>query len=67
MKMHTICGRGKKKDFFEKKYGQSQFFYLWKSIQYFADADEDVDIRGLDKYDVSWEQVKQRITATCVL
>ena len=80
MKMHTICGRGKKKDFFdiyvllylfgwkqmlkwfELKYGSSQLFFLWKSITYFIDAEEDVAIRGLAPYNVTWDGVKDKIT-----
>jgi predicted nucleotidyltransferase component of viral defense system len=83
MKLHTVCGRGKKKDFFDifvllnsyewnqmlewfkQKYGESQFFFLWKSITYFIDADEDVDIRGIEPYNVSWEQVKKTIIEKC--
>jgi predicted nucleotidyltransferase component of viral defense system len=83
MKLHTVCGRGKKKDFFdifallklytwkellywfEVKYGASQLFFLWKSITYFADADEDPDIIGHSPYDVTWQEVKQAIISTC--
>jgi hypothetical protein len=83
MKMHTVCGRGKKKDFFDiyallqlydwkqmlewfsQKYDKSQFFFLWKSITYFKDADNDVDIRGIDPFDVSWDQVKETIIKKC--
>lgn len=71
MKLHTVCGRGKKKDFFdiyvltelygweqllkwfELKYGTDQFYFLWRSITYFADADEDADIEGLPPYSKS--------------
>jgi predicted nucleotidyltransferase component of viral defense system len=83
MKMHTICGRGKKKDFFDifsllqiydwqqmlewfkKKYGDSQFFFLWKSITYFKDADEDVDVRAIAPYGASWKEVKETIIKKC--
>ena len=83
MKMRTICGRGKKKDFFdlytllhlfgwkemlkwfELKYGASQLFFLWKSITYFVDADEDIDIRGFAPYTASWEEVKASIIKEC--
>ena len=83
MKMHAICGRGKKKDFFdiyvllhlfgwkqmlkcfELKYGSSQLFFLWKSITYFTDAEGDVDIRGLPPYNVTWDEVKNKITKDC--
>lgn len=79
MKMHTVCGRGKKKDFFdiyvllelydwskmlewfEKKYGSNQFYYLWRSINYFIDADEDTDIEALPPYNQSWEEIKEII------
>lgn len=83
MKMHTICGRGKKKDFFdiyvllhlfgwkemlkwfEKKYGSSQLFFLWKSITYFNDAESDPDINGCAPYTATWEEVKRTIIAEC--
>ena len=83
MKMHTVCGRGKKKDFFdiyvllqlftweqmlmwfEEKYGSSQLFFLWKSITYFKDADEDVDVRGIKPYNASWKEIKEIIFETC--
>jgi len=83
MKMHAICGRGKKKDFFDiyallqkfewnkmldwftLKYGASQLFFLMKSVSYFADADGDVDIRGLSPYTASWEEVKGTIITKC--
>lgn len=79
MKMHTICGRGKRKDFFdiyalleiydwkfltqvfEKKYDKSQFYILWKSIQYFADADEDPIMRGFTPFNKSWGTIKEII------
>ncbi len=84
MKMHTICGRGKKKDFFdiyvlienfgwknllkwfELKYGDSQFYFLWRSISYFADADEDPEINSLAPYAKSWEDVKEFIKINCI-
>jgi len=83
MKMHTICGRGKRKDFFDiyallqeyswdqmlkwfqLKYGESQLFFLWKSITYFTDADEDVDIKGIAPYSYSWDEVKAEIITKC--
>jgi len=83
MKMHAICGRGKKKDFFdiyvllhlfnwkqmlswfEQKYGTSQLFFLWKSITYFADADEDVEIHGFPPYTASWAEIKKKLIAEC--
>jgi predicted nucleotidyltransferase component of viral defense system len=84
MKMHTICGRGKKKDFFdiyalielygwpkmlewfEEKYDSSQLFFLWRSISYFNDADEDVDIDGYKPYTKSWEEIKSLILKNCL-
>ncbi|MCE2995391.1 MAG: nucleotidyl transferase AbiEii/AbiGii toxin family protein [Cyclobacteriaceae bacterium] len=83
MKLHTICGRGKKKDFFDlyallqlyswdqlviwfkQKYGESQLFFLWKSITYFSDAEEDVDIKGIAPYSTNWENVKNEIISKC--
>ncbi|HMO62511.1 MAG TPA: nucleotidyl transferase AbiEii/AbiGii toxin family protein [Ferruginibacter sp.] len=83
MKMHTVCGRGRKKDFFdiyaltevmgwnnmlhlfEKKYGPDQFYFLWKSIAYFNDADDDPDITGFSPFVKSWAEVKQHITTVC--
>jgi predicted nucleotidyltransferase component of viral defense system len=83
MKMHTICGRGKRKDFFDvyvlielfgwqqmlnwfgKKYGDSQFYYLWRSITYFDDADEDVPVTGFTPYTKNWEQIKIFILENC--
>jgi predicted nucleotidyltransferase component of viral defense system len=83
MKMHTICGRGKKKDFFdmyslikiygweqmlvwfEEKYGNTQFYYLWKSIYYFEDAEDNPEIIGFTPFDVSWDEIKQLILKVC--
>lgn len=83
MKMHTIAGRGKKKDFFdiyallqlfswdqmlgwfEEKYGDSQFYYLWKSLQYFNDAEDDPEIAGFIPFNATWDEIKQEITAKC--
>ena len=83
MKMHSICGRGKKKDFFdiyvlietfgwqamlqffEKKYGQDQFYFLWKSISYFNDADEDPDIIGFPPFVKNWDEIKGYILENC--
>ena len=85
MKMHAVCGRGKKKDFFdiyellhlfswkqmlewfELKYGPSHLFFLRKSITYFSDADQDVDIRGIAPYAASWSEIKERIIMECRL
>jgi len=83
MKMHTICGRGKKKDFFDiyallqiyswndmlkwfgKKYDKSQFYFLWKSISYFSDADTDPDIKGINPYNKTWHEIKEYIGIHC--
>lgn len=83
MKMHTVCGRGKRKDFFdiyvltelygweqllkwfEHKYGTDQFYFLWRSITYFEDADEDADIEGLHPYSKTWDEIKLYITEHC--
>ena len=83
MKMHTICGRGKKKDFFDiysllqifsweemlgwfqEKYGDTQFYYLWRSIKYFEDAEEDPDIIGFSPYNADWKQIKEEILLKC--
>lgn len=84
MKLHTICGRGKRKDFFdiycllqlysweellsffERKYSSDQLFFLWRSILYFNDADEDFEIDGLGRFNVSWEEIKKYIKETCI-
>ena len=83
MKMHTICGRGKRKDFFdiyalienygwekmlqwfEGKYSSSQYYYLWRSITYFNDADEDAPIDGMVTFTKNWEEIKVFIIANC--
>lgn len=84
MKMHTICGRGKRKDFFDlyvlvenfgwnqllewfkNKYDENQLYFLWRSIRYFEDADEDVEIKGLPPYTKTWLEIKEYITEKCV-
>jgi predicted nucleotidyltransferase component of viral defense system len=84
MKLHTICGRGKRKDFFdiftllhlykwrelleifERKYTLSQLNFLWRSINYFEDADNDFEIVGFKPYDKSWEDVKKFILKNCL-
>ena len=80
MKMHTVCGRGKKKDFFdiyalietfgwqkmlewfETKYGSSQLYFLWRSINYFEDAEEDADIIGFPPFTKNWQEIKAFIS-----
>lgn len=84
MKLHTICGRGKRKDFFdvyallqqytweelltffEKKYSASQLYFLWRSIIYFDDAEDDFEIEGFGKYNLNWEEIKEFIRTVCV-
>ena len=76
MKMHTICGCGKKKDFFDLyvlienfgwnqlldrfkcKYDDNQLYFLWRSIRFFDDADEDVAINGLPPYTKTGKRLK---------
>ncbi len=83
MKLHTVCGRGKKKDFFDiyallqeyswrkllewfvEKYGETQLFFLQRSILYFEDAESDPDIKSYPPFSKSWEEIKKYITATC--
>lgn len=83
MKLHTICGLGKKKDFFDiyallqiynwetllgfftTKYDQTQLFYLWRSIVYFDDAENDPDIIGIFPFNKNWEEVKKYISTVC--
>lgn len=80
MKLHTICGRGKKKDFFDvyallqlysrekliewftQKYDETQLIFLWRSILYFEDAENDPDIDGFPPYTKNWEEIKNIIT-----
>ena len=74
--MHTICGCGKKKDFFDLyvlienfgwnqlldrfkcKYDDNQLYFLWRSIRFFDDADEDVAINGLPPYTKTGKRLK---------
>lgn len=83
MKMHTVCGRGKKKDFFdiysllqlnswqtmltwfEKKYSANQLYFLWRSISYFTDAEDDPEIEGIPPFTKRWEEIKEFILKTC--
>ena len=83
MKMHSICGRGKKKDFFDiyallelytwkdlinsfkKKYGEDQLYFLWRSIIYFEDANEDPDIMGIKPFDKKWNEIQEIIIEKC--
>jgi predicted nucleotidyltransferase component of viral defense system len=84
MKLHTICGRGKRKDFFdiyallqsyswedllsffERKYTADQLFFVWRSIVYFEDAENDFEIEGLGKYNMPWKEIKEYIKETCI-
>lgn len=79
MKLHTICGRGKKKDFFDlyallrtyswedlldffiKKYSEYELPFLYRSIQYFDDADKDADVAATDSYKEEWSEIKKII------
>jgi predicted nucleotidyltransferase component of viral defense system len=83
MKMHTICGRGKRKDFFdiyallelyswekllvvfEKKYGKSQLQFLWRSISYFEDAENDFEVVGFEPYNKNWGEIKKTLLQKC--
>lgn len=82
MKLHTICGRGKKKDFFDvyallqtysretliewftQKYDDKRLFFLWRSLLYFEDAENDPDIDGYSPFTKSWDEIKKFITAS---
>ena len=81
MKLHTICGRGKKKDFFDvyallqlysrekliewftKKYNEDQLIFLWRSVMYFEDAENDPDIDGYAPFTKDWDEIKKLIMA----
>jgi len=81
MKLHTICGRGKKKDFFDvfallqlynrekliewftQKYDPDQLIFLWRSIFYFDDAENDPDIEGFAPFNKNWEEIKKYLVA----
>ena len=83
MKLHTICGRGKKKDFFDiyalleiylweqllewfvQKYDKSQLNFLYRSIQYFEDADIDPEIDSMPKFEKTWIDIKAVILQKC--
>jgi len=82
MKLHAICGRGKKKDFFDvyallqlynretlidwftQKYDDKQLFFLWRSILYFEDAENDPDIEGYPPFTKDWKEIKEFITTS---
>jgi predicted nucleotidyltransferase component of viral defense system len=82
MKLHTICGRGKKKDFFDvyallqtysretliewftQKYDDKRLFFLWRSLLYFEDAENDPDIDGYPPFTKSRDEIKKFITAS---
>lgn len=79
MKLHTICGRGKRKDFFDVfsltkvftlkelidffilKYDESQLFFLYRSLQYFEDAEFDLPVQGIKPFDFDWKEIKEGI------
>jgi hypothetical protein len=48
---------------FEGKYGSSQYYYLWRSISYFTD--EDAEIEGIIPYTKKWEEIKTLILQKC--
>ncbi|MEI2707410.1 MAG: hypothetical protein V9E96_00135 [Chitinophagaceae bacterium] len=51
---------------FEEKYDSSQLFFLWRSIAYFTDAEEDVAIDGYEPYTKNWEEIKSYILKNCL-
>jgi predicted nucleotidyltransferase component of viral defense system len=83
MKLQTICGRGKRKDFFdiyallnrytwgemlswfEKKYSTKQYYFLWRSITYFEDAENDAIVRGFPPFSFSWDEIKKFLQKKC--
>ena len=40
-------------------------FFLCKSITYFNDADEDVDITGFPPFIKNWDEIKEFISENC--
>ncbi len=50
---------------FEEKYGSTQFYYLWRSIKYFADAENDPEIIGFFPIKATWEKTKEEICFKC--
>ena len=80
MKLHAICGRGKKKDFFDiyallqlysrekliewftQKYDETQLIFLWRSILYFEDAENDPDLEGFPPFTKNWSEIKNIIS-----
>jgi hypothetical protein len=81
MKLNAICGRGRKRDFYDlyfilknfslneisdffiKKFGEERLLFLYKSITYFDDAENDAD-PVLIKEKITWETVKKYILKT---
>jgi hypothetical protein len=51
---------------FGEKYGDTQFYYLWRNIQYFEDAEDDPDIIGFQQFNITWEQIKEEVSLKCV-
>lgn len=47
------------------KYDSSQLYFLWRSITYFEDAEEDVDIEGYAPYTKNWQEIKSFIFKNC--
>jgi hypothetical protein len=50
---------------FKKKYSEDQLYFLWRSIIYFEDANDDPDIAGLPPFNKKWEEIKHIITSKC--
>jgi hypothetical protein len=40
--------------------------FLWRSIAYFTDAEEDVAIDGYEPYTKNWEEIKSYILKNCL-
>jgi hypothetical protein len=53
-------------EWFGQKYGEDQYYFLWRSIGYFTDADNDPNIKGLGKYKADWNDVKEYIVKHCI-
>ncbi|MFN0083336.1 MAG: hypothetical protein ACKVOM_12555 [Ferruginibacter sp.] len=51
---------------FEKKYSANQLYFLWRSISYFTDAEDDPEIEGIPPFTKSWAEIKELLLKTCV-
>jgi len=49
---------------FTQKYDDKQLFFLWRSILYFEDAENDPDIEGYPPFTKNWKEIKEFITAS---